>query len=77
MKKAWICRTLSSQKHTQVRGQGTHSRHEQLGDFIYSSFEFDVGSVLGVFHRDEDMKVLVQVLPVWLPSVLVFLQVET
>lgn len=54
----------------------THSRHQQLVDLVHSSFQFDLRSVLSVLHRDEDMKVFVQVLPVRLPPVLLLLHTK-
>ena len=57
-----------------VRGHVTHSRHQQLVDFLHGSLKFELSSILSVFHRDENVKLLVQVLPVWLPSILLLLQ---
>ena len=61
----------------EVRGHVTHSGHQQLVDFINGSFQFDLSSILRIFHRDEDVKILVQVLPVRLPSVLLLLHRQT
>ena len=61
----------------EVRGHVTHSRHQQLVDFVNGSFQFDLCSILRIFHCDEDVKILVQVLPVRLPSVLLLLHRQT
>lgn len=63
-------------RNSEVVGQATHSRNQQLVDFLHGSFEFDLGSILSVFHCDEDMKILVQVLPVRLPPVLLLLHTD-
>lgn len=60
----------------EVRGQVTHRWNQQLVDLLHGSLEFDLGSVLSVLHRDEDVEVLVQMLPVGLPSILLLLERE-
>lgn len=53
--------------------QITHRRDKQFLDLLHGSLEFDLSAVLRVFHSDEDMQVFVQVFPVGLSSVLLFL----
>lgn len=47
----------------------THSGHEKFLDLVDGPLEFDLGPVVRVLHRDQDVEVLTEVLPVGLPSV--------
>lgn len=53
---------------------GTHGRYEELLDLLHRSPHLDLGSGLRVLHRDQDVEVFVEVLPVWLASVLLLLR---
>lgn len=48
---------------------GTHGGHEKFLDLVDGSLELDLGTVVRVLHRDQDVEVLAEVLPVGLPSV--------
>lgn len=50
-------------------GSDTHSGHEKFLDLVDGPLEFDLGPVVCVLHRDQDVEVLAEVLPVGLPSV--------
>lgn len=50
-------------------GTRTHSRHQQLLDLVDGPLQFDLGPVVRVLHRDQDVEVLAEVLPVGLPPV--------
>lgn len=54
--------------------EGTDRRHQELLHFLHGSSHLDLGPRLRVLHRDENVQVLVQVLPVGLPSVLLLLK---
>lgn len=54
----------------------TYCRYKELLDLLHCSPHLDLCSCLCVFHCDEDMKVFIQVFPVWLPSVLLLLDRE-
>lgn len=54
--------------------EGTHRRDQELLHLLHGSPHLDLGPRLRVLHRDENVQVLVQVLPVRLPSVLLLLK---
>lgn len=54
--------------------KATDRRHQELLHLLHGSPHLDLGSRLRVLHCDENVQVLVQVLPVWLPSVLLLLK---
>lgn len=68
--------STSTQPHRSSTGlaRGTHSRHQQLLDLVDGPLEFDLGPVVRVLHRDQDVEVLAQVLPVGLPPVHLLLE---
>ena len=47
---------------------------EQLLDFVHCSLQLQCCSVLWVFHRDQDMQLIIQMLPIRFASVLLFLR---
>lgn len=55
-------------------GGWTHSGHQQLLDLVDGPLQFDLGPVVRVLHRDQDVEVLAEVLPVGLPPVHLLLQ---
>ena len=46
---------------------------EQLLDLLYGPLQLHIGSVLRILHSDEDVQLIVEVLPVGLAAVLVLL----
>lgn len=55
-------------------GAPTHSGHQELLDLVDGPLQFDLGPVVRVLHRDQDVEVLAEVLPVGLPPVHLLLQ---
>lgn len=57
-------------------GARTHSRYQQFLDLVDGPLELDLGPVVRVLHRDQDVEVLAEVLPVGLPSVHLLLETK-
>lgn len=54
--------------------ESTHHGNQEFLHLLNSSLHLHGGSVFGVLHCDQNMQLIVQMLPVWLSSIQLLLQ---